>query len=714
MVVYKHTTFLQPEEKVKQLKNIFLLLFIITVLFGCHDNESDNTAQKTTFMVYMIGSNLESDDFQASFNINEMLSGTEDDTNTTIILQTGAAKHSDSDPENALNILGLPLPIKDWTTIQLHKIHNGKLETLDNNMGKSCFEDEQITNCVPMSKNNIASFIEKAAKYAPADRYILVLWDHGSASIVGYGDKANLSSVIDIKNAIRRSGVHFDIIGFDACLMNTLETAYSLKDYADYFIASEELESGQGWNYEDFLKKIADNNAISSKEIAEEITEAFHNRYTTEEYKDENHTLSAIDLKQIEDVKISFESYTKDMFTKISSGPNHNTLQEWTDFNYIRKDTEYYGEYYRHEILHIDIQDLVKSLSGNDFGINKAVQNAVISNKTDRPNSNGLSIFMPYYYDNKHVDEHIKKYNELYKDILPNSVNFAKKLIETAKGGLDGDKTITGSNTKVDISASGKTTYSGNVESDYGFREINILAYYIGDEQIIGTPFIESKEPKFNDTKTKLDYKITTGNGILEFTDKDGKISLTPYAVDADIVQIDNQPRYEFAFPIFYADTEGLECMDSILQSNPDITDKGMQEICDIDKFVMRLTLDKDLKVIDVDRNLEIYNDENRKQDIELKAGEAVFLNSATIESGEFSINFDRNNKFIIQDNITDTFKVSLKEDIDTNDVKFILFAINHAGGRKIIYSGQDTNAEINTKYMQDAETILQAYTPKP
>ncbi len=31
--------------------------------------------------------------------------------------------------------------------------------------------------------------------------------------------------------------------------MATVETAYIVRDYADYFIASQDLEPGEGWDY---------------------------------------------------------------------------------------------------------------------------------------------------------------------------------------------------------------------------------------------------------------------------------------------------------------------------------------------------------------------------------------------------------------------------------------------------------------------------------
>src|SRR5215213_3005576 len=54
-------------------------------------------------------------------------------------------------------------------------------------------------------------------------------------------------------------GEKLDIIGYDACLMAMLETAYAMKDVGGYMVASEELEPGRGWDYEDWLKSLKSN-----------------------------------------------------------------------------------------------------------------------------------------------------------------------------------------------------------------------------------------------------------------------------------------------------------------------------------------------------------------------------------------------------------------------------------------------------------------------
>ena len=108
--------------------------------------------------------------------------------------------------------------------------------------------------------NTLASFIQFCAKEAPADRYILIFWDHGGGSVTGYGyDERYPNDTMDIGEigkALKNGGVKFDLVGFDACLMGTLETAIAVEPYADYMLASEESEPGTGWYYTRWLQML--------------------------------------------------------------------------------------------------------------------------------------------------------------------------------------------------------------------------------------------------------------------------------------------------------------------------------------------------------------------------------------------------------------------------------------------------------------------------
>ena len=91
-----------------------------------------------------------------------------------------------------------------------------------------------------------------------SDLYDLILWDHGGGPVFGYGSDQNDESetpmtINQLTTAINGStlgkATNLEFIGFDACLMSNVETAYSLKDYAEYLLASEELQPGFGCNY---------------------------------------------------------------------------------------------------------------------------------------------------------------------------------------------------------------------------------------------------------------------------------------------------------------------------------------------------------------------------------------------------------------------------------------------------------------------------------
>ena len=90
---------------------------------------------------------------------------------------------------------------------------------------------EKDAGTVPMTDpNTLTSFIKWCAKNFPANRNQLIFWDHGGGSISGYGYDEKFKSsgsmnLAEINQALKKSGVTFDFVGFDACLMATLETA---------------------------------------------------------------------------------------------------------------------------------------------------------------------------------------------------------------------------------------------------------------------------------------------------------------------------------------------------------------------------------------------------------------------------------------------------------------------------------------------------------
>ncbi|MCK5632673.1 hypothetical protein KAH94_02915 [bacterium] len=91
-------------------------------------------------------------------------------------------------------------------------------------------------------------------------------------------------------------GKKFGFIGFDACLMQMIEIASLMKNYAHIMVGSQEAGLGYGWNYVNVLQPFTDR-SLEPEEFAEHIVKSYEDSYIriTSDY-----TMSAIDLGEID------------------------------------------------------------------------------------------------------------------------------------------------------------------------------------------------------------------------------------------------------------------------------------------------------------------------------------------------------------------------------------------------------------------------------
>ena len=117
----------------------------------------------------------------------------------------------------------------------------------------------------------LADFLTFCKDEYPADHSVLVLWDHGGGPF-GYGNDSIYDgqfTLADIRQALESvydpdsKDKAFDIIGFDACLMSTLEVTHALDGFADYYVLSEEIEPGDGWDYTPWLRAMTNDPTMS-------------------------------------------------------------------------------------------------------------------------------------------------------------------------------------------------------------------------------------------------------------------------------------------------------------------------------------------------------------------------------------------------------------------------------------------------------------------
>lgn len=255
--------------------------------------KGDGKDQATVF-VYMNGSDLESEDGEATEDLCEML----------------AANIS-----SQVNVLVETIGTKSWSKrlgiasdhAQRYKAEAGNLVLVDDSLGQ--------LDCT--SPDTLADFISWGAENYPANRYILIFWDHGAGPVYGFGydehqSEDSVLTIDEIQTAIRQSGIYFDIIGMDSCIMSSLELCCAMYNYCDYMILSEDFESGYGWSYTGWLNALSDNTSISSEELGKIIVDDMI--ADNEENGEGSSTLALID-----------ESYMKVLYTA------------WADFAYANE-----------------------------------------------------------------------------------------------------------------------------------------------------------------------------------------------------------------------------------------------------------------------------------------------------------------------------------------------------------------------------------------
>ncbi|WP_448522972.1 clostripain-related cysteine peptidase [Pseudothermotoga sp.] len=138
------------------------------------------------------------------------------------------------------------------------------------------------------SGENLSWFVNKYGT-CDANKKALILWNHGSAwddtdpyrpKGISYDDQSgDFLTTLELKNALQ--GTRWDVLGFDACLMGSVEVLYELEDLAEYFLASPGEIPSYGWDYR-FLASISDSD---SKDFCEKAIDRWKSFYANKPYE---------------------------------------------------------------------------------------------------------------------------------------------------------------------------------------------------------------------------------------------------------------------------------------------------------------------------------------------------------------------------------------------------------------------------------------------
>lgn len=333
----------------------------------------------------------------------------------------------------------------DWTSARRY------LVTQDDSLNKISSQMVDDLGEVNMADGaTLVDFVTWAMQSYPADRYMLVLSDHGMGWPGGWSDPAPASSdsgrapliaamdgdflfLSEVDQALSdissQTGVDkLDIVGMDACLMSQLEVYAALQPHAHIALASEEVEPSLGWAYAGFLQKLVDNPDMSSQQLATDIVSSYVSqdlRIVDDQARQDfirqgspmggffgvssvtadqlarqigrDGTLTAVDLDTLPDLMTQFNN-----FAYILQNEDQSVIA--TGRNYAQSYTSVFGK--QSVPSYIDMGNFVQLVAkeANSSEVTQAA-NAVIAAMNDsivaekhgsgKPGSTGIAIYFP-------------------------------------------------------------------------------------------------------------------------------------------------------------------------------------------------------------------------------------------------------------------------------------------------------------------------------
>ncbi len=357
-----------------------------------------SAAGKQIFMIYMIGSDLETDRGLASSDINEIVSAGFDTDRVEVYLCTGGAL--------------------SWHNNDISSGECGIYKIIDGEINRSgSLTDDSMVNSVSVTE--FMDHVYSETESVQEAEYHMIFWDHGGGAILGFGrDENNANghlSIPDLTDAIRSSRLisekgKLKSIGFDACIMSMAEVGCALSEYADHMIASETIENEKGWDYS-FFKDVSDG-GLTGTDIYKRIADKYADSCKTDTEYISEYSVAVCDLSEIHRIREGLEELITVADAYMKKGGYSSLVR-------IRTGTEELVRKGMGSDIDYDVVDAYALAKG--FGVMyeseanalcQAIDDTVEYSVTNIPDVNGVALYFPY--SNKdNMEEWLASYKEL-------------------------------------------------------------------------------------------------------------------------------------------------------------------------------------------------------------------------------------------------------------------------------------------------------------
>lgn len=254
---------------------------------------------------YLCGSDLETGGGFATIDLMEMMEVTLPE-NVNVVIQTGGAAVWQNELMDASKT-------QRW---------------LYNSEGLQLLEEQEAANMG--EAQTLYEFLAFADANYPADKVAVTFWNHGGGSVSGaafdenYGmDSLDLAEMYQAFDAVWTANTEapaLELVGFDTCLMATVDVAAVFQNFAKVLVASEEVEPGNGWLYSGWMGALAEDPSMDGAELGTAICNTYYEGCEAVGTEAQT-TLSVTDLTKLTPLLEAYESFGQEAFAAAANDP---------------------------------------------------------------------------------------------------------------------------------------------------------------------------------------------------------------------------------------------------------------------------------------------------------------------------------------------------------------------------------------------------------
>ena len=291
------------------------------------DNTTDNgdiALEDGSWAVYwyLCGSDLESNGGFATNDLSELME-VELPENVNVVIETGGSAVWQND-------------LMDADKLQRWLYNSEGLQLVDEQPSASMGEAQTLADFLSFAKENY-----------PAEKTAVVFWNHGGGSVTGAAfdeiysyDSLTLDEMYQAFSSVWNPSMEkqpLELIGFDTCLMATVDVAYTFADLAHYLVASEETEPANGWYYSQWVGTLAQNPSMNGEELGKVICDAYY-AGCEEVGTQDNTTLSLTDLTKVQTLLDAYDTFGAEALAAACTDPGF-----FSQFGRVAAQSENYG-----------------------------------------------------------------------------------------------------------------------------------------------------------------------------------------------------------------------------------------------------------------------------------------------------------------------------------------------------------------------------------